>query len=275
MKKIALTAGTLLLMCVAAFAFLQTLAVRSLERVGIPVDVAKQCVWSSMSGGYLSYPNITKVRTIAIGQRAAAVREIADFARRYTQTADFRDQYLQYRDGQKPTAPEVPMTSAQRRAKDKEESQRNIREMENTVRQLPADQRPAMQQAIDMMRQQLREIDNPDNPMYTSQMEDYEQQAYRTSMEEYNTKLAEWEREYPTNPKPLIKKWLTKFLEVSKNVDYGAALKRGEEGKMLFVNADYEAKPPEWKMCYRAGRDVVHAGRTEAQQWLNELNRTQ
>lgn len=61
------------------------------------------------------------------------------------------------------------------------------------------------------------------------------------------------------------------FLEVSKDVEYSAALKDGQHGKKVFVNQAFENKPSQWKMCYRAGKDVMEAGRAAAQQWLKEL----
>lgn len=42
-------------------------------------------------------------------------------------------------------------------------------------------------------------------------------------------------------------------------------------GKMVFADAAYEQRSGNWKMCYRAGRDVVQAGRVEAERWLREL----
>jgi hypothetical protein len=75
------------------------------------------------------------------------------------------------------------------------------------------------------------------------------------------------EKKYPSAPADMVRKRLTDFLEVSANVDFDAKL----EG-WRFVNPDYEKKPAEWKMCYRAGKEVVMAAREEAQKWLDELN---
>lgn len=79
---------------------------------------------------------------------------------------------------------------------------------------------------------------------------------------------AENEKKYPSNPDELIKKRLSDFLEISATVDFDAEV-RGDR----FVNPEYEKKSHEWKMCYRAGKDVVEAARVEAQKWLDQLNR--
>jgi hypothetical protein len=254
-----------------AFTLLQTQAVRSLERIGIADDLVRSSIWYSLSGGYLSSPNSSKLRQIATGDRAGVVREIATSAKAYTQSAEFKQKYAELRESSKPTPPEPPKSMAQRRKEDKESMQKGIRESEASMKKMPAEYRDAIKQSVDMMKQQLKEIDKPDNPSYSAQIEEIYKQAYDAQMEEHKTKLAEWEEKYPTSPTPMIRKWLTDFLEVSKGVDYGAALKSGENGKKVFVNPEYEAKSSNWKMCYRAGRDVVEAGRTAAQQWLNEL----
>lgn len=76
------------------------------------------------------------------------------------------------------------------------------------------------------------------------------------------------EDRYPADPNKLIKKRLEEFLEVSGSVDFDARL----NGRM-FANPEYESKSDKWKMCYRAGKEVVAAARDEAQKWLKELEK--
>ena len=75
------------------------------------------------------------------------------------------------------------------------------------------------------------------------------------------------EKKYPSDPMDLIKQRLTDFLEVSADVDFDAELV-----DRRFKNPEYEKKDAYWKMCYRAGREVVAAAREEAKKWLDELN---
>ena len=60
------------------------------------------------------------------------------------------------------------------------------------------------------------------------------------------------------------------MLEITKDVDYNAELKE-INNKKKFVNASYEAKRPEWKMAFRAGKEVTEVTRAFAEQWLDEL----
>ena len=75
------------------------------------------------------------------------------------------------------------------------------------------------------------------------------------------------EKNYPEDGIELVKKRLTDFLDISATVDFDAEL----NGNM-FVKAEYEKKSSWWKMCFRAGKEVVEGAREEAQKWLNELN---
>jgi hypothetical protein len=271
MKRISIVVFSIaIVICVCAFTFLQT-QIRSLERVGIPDDMVRDCISRSFWWNRLEYPWLTKLRLIATGDRAGVVREIATYAKAYTQSAEFKKKYAEMRESNKPTPPEPPKSMAQRRREDKESMQKSIRDSEASMKQMPAEYRATMKQSIDMMKQQLKDIDKPDNPAYSAQVEEIYKQTYDAGVEEYKTRLAEWEVKYPTSPTPMIRNWLTDFLEASKDVDFRAELKDGQYGKKVFVNPEYEAKSSNWKMCYRAGRDVVDAGRASAQQWLNEL----
>lgn len=69
----------------------------------------------------------------------------------------------------------------------------------------------------------------------------------------------------------MIKRWLTRFLEESRDVDYSARVIDDAHGRKVLVNPAHESKSPHWKMCYRAGRDGVEASRIAARQWLAEL----
>jgi hypothetical protein len=110
--------------------------------------------------------------------------------------------------------------------------------------------------------------------MYTKQMEQMQTQMHESQMSEYKTRLAKWEKDNPTAPTEMIKHWLNEFLNVSKDVDFKAVLIDGDGGKKLFAKTEYERKPDNWKMCFRAGKETVETGRAFAKQWVDELNKS-
>jgi len=108
--------------------------------------------------------------------------------------------------------------------------------------------------------------------MFTPEMDVYIKQSYDMQMEEYNKSVAEWEIEYPTNnPKPMIKTWINTFLKNSSDINFNAKTVKNNDGKIKFVDQEYESKDGQWKLYYRAGKETVTAARTFAQNWLNEL----
>jgi hypothetical protein len=86
----------------------------------------------------------------------------------------------------------------------------------------------------------------------------------------YEQELKNWEEQFPADFRVLIKKRISAFLAMSADVDYAAKLApRGD--KMVFVSDDYEQKSPEWKICFRAGKEATDAARVFAKTWLAEL----
>lgn len=75
------------------------------------------------------------------------------------------------------------------------------------------------------------------------------------------------ESKYPAKASDAVKLRLQEFLDLSATVDFSARLTSGSR----FENSAYEAKPNEWKACYRAGEPVVKAAREEVEKWLSSL----
>ena len=84
--------------------------------------------------------------------------------------------------------------------------------------------------------------------------------------------MQNFEMKYPEDPQVLLKKRLQEMIDITAAVDYTAELKEGYQGKKLFVNPDYEKKPAEWKLAFRAGKPATDAVRSAAQEWLKKLN---
>jgi len=75
------------------------------------------------------------------------------------------------------------------------------------------------------------------------------------------------------NPNVTLKHRLEQFLELSADVDFSAAT-TGEGSERRFVKPEDEARPKEWKMCFRAGPEATAAARAYAKEWLAELEKT-
>ena len=148
-----------------------------------------------------------------------------------------------------------------------DEQKRQAEESKKAIATLPPEQRKAVEEAMKQSAAMLARMDTPE--MRQMRLDGIKaQRAERTT--QYQQELANWQRDYPERPNPVIAKRLREFLALSENVDFAAELK-SQNGRMMFVNPAYEAKPAQWKMCFRAGREATTAARAAVQAWLKEL----
>jgi hypothetical protein len=160
---------------------------------------------------------------------------------------------------------------AEQKKQYQEDIKKSINEMKTAQSQAAADQKNIYDETIKMLEDQLKEIDKPDNPMFSPEMDAYNQQSYDMQMEQHKKDIADWEAKYPANnPNLLIKTWLGSFLEQSKDVDFNAQTAIDKD-RTKFVKQEYERKDYMWKLCYRGGKETTEAGRKFAQSWLSEL----
>jgi hypothetical protein len=244
-----------------------------LQRLNLKDAEARDCVWSSFSGRYLWVPNVAEMKKIARGERGPLVRQIGDYAKAFTRSEDFRKRYAEYRESHKPSPPAPPKSMDEMRKESRETMTKAIRETEENMKTMKADMKASMQPVLETFRQQLKEVDNPKNPMFSREVEEMYRQSYEQQKQAYADDLAAWEKKYPPSSDGMIRSWLEDFLVISSSVDFNAAVTDGGGGKKVFVKQEYEGKSSHWKMCFRAGKETVEAGRANAGAWLKELGR--
>lgn len=243
-----------------------------LQTIKLSEDNAKNTIFSDISSASFYLPGIKELKSVALNDRAAKVEVVGNYVKDFTKTEEFKKRYNEYREQRKPTPPEKPKTAAELKKEYKADMQKSLEEMKVSKSQAPADQQAMFDETIKMLEQQLKDIDNPDNPMFSPQMDEYSKMAYDQQMEAHKNDVAEWEAKYPANnPNPLIKNWLESFLDQTKDVDFSAQTAI-DKNRTLFVKQEYERKNNLWKLCYRAGKETTDAGRKFTQNWLKELN---
>ena len=242
-----------------------------LQTLKLSENDAKNTIFSDISSNSFYLPGIKELKSIALGERASQVEVVGKYVKNFTATEDFKKQYNEYRELRKPSPPEKAKTAEELKKEYKVDIQKSLDEMKVSKSQAPADQQAMFDETIKMLEEQLKEIDNPNNPMFSPEMDTYSQMGYEQQMEQHKKDVAEWETKYPiNNPKPLIKIWLESFLEQTKDVDFNAQTAI-DKNRTLFVKQEYERKNNMWKLCFRAGKETAEAGRKFAQTWLGEL----
>lgn len=234
---------------------------------------AKAALVHAVTGSSYFIPNVKALKNLPVQERVAMVQLAGKQAKPYLVSPEFIAAYNAFRETRKPKPPEEPKYSRQLSDDYRENLKSNIAEMEKSKTTLPKDQQTAMDGVINSLKQQLQELDHPDNKVFPADIDLHLKQAHTGEMAKYSERLAAWEQAYPANnPKPIIKQWLTVFLEKSADIDFEAQTTEVKPGVSTFINPEYERKDKLWKLLFRSGKDTVAAARTIAQEWLAELN---
>lgn len=272
MKKIIVLFPLIFLLLGFSFNYLIDKKIKGvLDQIQTSESYANDMIFNNCSAPAFYFPNPGKLKNLASGEKAEMVEIIGTYVKEYTSSEEFLQKYRDYREMKKPSPPEPPQSSDELRKQQKENMKTGIENMEKTKASLPADQHAFFDETIKNMKEQLKELDNPDNPMFSPEMDAYAKQAYEMGMQQYDEKVKAWETEYPETPKEMLKKWLNSFLDETKDVDFNAELAENESGKKVFVKSSYERKSNLWKASFRAGKETTEAGRKFAQEWLKQL----
>ena len=244
----------------------------ALAQLGVSPGSARESVMTGVTGGWIN----TGIAAAAFKKADDALRAqfaagAIAWAKAYTGSAEFTAAYAKLREERKPQQPVYTDTPeealAKQLAKEKTESQKNAEEMKKALESMPPDVRKQVEEGMKQAAAAMAQMDTPE--MRKMQLDGIRMER-ESRQARYTADMAKWEEEYPASPAPLIAKRLKAFLDLSASVDFDAKLEP-RDGKLRFVDPQYEGKPANWKLCYRAGRPAVEAARVAAQAWLAEL----
>ena len=239
-----------------------------LASLGITAGRAREAVFDSFIADAVSIAGENKVFTAANDSaRVAMVNFALNLARTFAETDDFKRRYADHRDANGPDPlgdePSVDAILAKQRAGFEEQ----VLAMRKLFDQITPEQRATLEAGWKDMRAQLTEMET--GPRRAELEKALRQQRVAEERERAQA-MQQLEAVWPADHRALIANRLRHFLEVSKDVAYDAKLIE-KDGKKVFADPALEARPGEWKMCFRAGKPATEAARTFAQKWLNDL----
>jgi hypothetical protein len=197
--------------------------------------------------------------------RAAFVKTAISWARTYSESASFKADYDKQRAADVPTPPRFKGSVDEELAAQRAERLKGVEDARKNLATLPANLRPQMATMVKQMEEQNAKIDH-DAQMQAMLRQGIETQRANDT-KAYEQSVQQHDARFPADPRALIARRLREFLDLSKDVDFGAKLVPAGS-KQRFADVRYEEKPDQWKLCYRAGRDAVTAAREAAQTWL-------
>ena len=248
-----------------------------LQELKITSDDAQQYILSTVIDNNLSYP--TTAAAVPPVLRAEVAKGMCEFAKAYTQSAHFKTLYEEWWKGVEPQKP----ATLEDRIKEMDEQAandkaRSVQAIENIKKQIveakDAALKKALEDALRQVEQIKKQMDTPEMKAMTEQAKATQKQALemevKTDNENYNKQYAEWLTK--KNSDVAIKKLLQQYLALESTVDFSAATYKNTYGRIIFTDPVNETKSFEWKMCFRAGKDVNAAAKPFVQRWLAELN---
>lgn len=266
----------LVLTCIAGFAIFGLLSFKAMSRyadfwgqLGTSKERGTANIKESFLNGYFYYSG-RNVKNILAGDRAAIAKDLLAYTKEYVNTEAFAKDYEASRQRNKPVPPEAAKTEAVIRQKFIDDTKKGIGNLEKVLNTTTdASMKKSLQNALDENKKYLKEYEDPNSQMIKLAVQG-EQQQYNWRLKDYEDKLKDWEAHTPAGVKALIKVRLQQLLKVTQEVDFNAQLTE-RDGMKVFVNREYENKPAEWKMAFRAGKEVTNTVRAFATEWLKEV----
>jgi hypothetical protein len=240
-----------------------------LSSLGVNEASARREMINSLSGGYVNvYPASKAFKAATASARATMVTTAFAWAKAYTESAAFKADYEKQRLADTPQPPKFKGTVDDELAAQKAERKKSLDEMKKNIEQMPANMRSQMEATVKQTEAQFAKMDS--DPQMLQMIRQGIEMQRANDQKEHEQRVAAHEKRFPADPRVLIARRLQEFLTVSQNVDFAAKLVPAGN-KMKFVDPTQEEQRPEWKLCYRAGKEATAAARSAAQAWLAAL----
>jgi hypothetical protein len=238
-----------------------------LTDLGVTEASARDTAYSWFCGGSIYFPGDRQVFKSASGTvRAEMVEAVLTFGKAYLESDAFAARYAEYRNANRPEAPDAGETGgANAMTKEMED---NIKQMQEEMKTMTPDMQKQMQEIIDTMRAQMKEM--MDDPETRQIMDEGARRDQEDKMQRHQAAMSEFDARYPADVHQMIAGRLREFLDLTADIPFDAKLVTAGERK-TFADPKLEEKPAEWKLCFRAGKPAVDAARAFAQTWLGEV----
>lgn len=240
------------------------------QQLGIQQQDANSNIKNSFLTGFLRHYGARNIKNIASDDKAAVARSLLNYTREYINT-QFKPAYDKERQSSRPRERvQKPLrTKEQIQKEEVAKLEQTLKKTEENMKTMNEETRKIIAPGLEQNKKMLEGWKKPGNQFF-EMMAQGEKDDQEREKADYKKALEEWEIKFPEDYQQVIKERLRKMLQLTENVDFNAVLK-DVNGKKKFVNPVYESKKPEWKMAFRAGKEVTDLTRKFAQEWLAEI----
>jgi hypothetical protein len=237
-----------------------------LSRIGASESRAHEIALSGLEGSYY-VGNIAKpFLALPPAGRVAVVNDLVGWVKTYYASAAFKAAWTKEREQNKPELDAAGGTIDEAvRAKQAEE-QKGVDDARRMIAMVPADQRAQLETSLKQQEATLK------SPQHVAAIRQQIIEERGASAKSHDEAMKHWQDDYPADYNVLLGRRLHAFLTTSSTVNFDAKVVT-RDGARVFEDPQFEEKPSEWKMCYRAGREATQAARAAATQWLKEIGK--
>ena len=239
-----------------------------LANLGITAGRAREAVFDSFMADTISLAGENAVfKAASTSARVAMVNFALTLARTFVETDDFKRRYADHRDANGPDPlPEEPNVDAIL-AKQRAGFEEQVEQMRKLFDQITPEQRATLEAGWKDMRQQLADMETGPR---RAELDQALREQRLAQVREREAAVKQLDAVWPPDARVLVANRLRRFLQVSSDVAYDARL-IDKDGTKVFEDAALEARPREWKLCFRAGKPATDAARAFAETWMNDL----
>ena len=240
------------------------------KQLGITQQDGNDKIKTSFIDGYLHLEGVRNAKNIAMGNRAAATTELLSYTKQFLSSPAFKSAYDKLRKEARPSEPTDNTQTKEQIRQDKiADTKKLIANTEKVISTGNADMKKTMQPILEMHKQHLAAYEAPNSPEIES-LHQAQIDLHNRDVANYQKYTKEWEKRYPEDNRIFVKTRILQYLSLAATVDF-AATTHEKNGKQVFDKQDYQYKSNDWKMIYRAGREVYEVIKPFAEKWLQEL----
>jgi len=239
-------------------------------QLGITDGRAREAVFDSFMAGAVSLAGKAEVFTAASPQaRAAMVAAATTLARAFVESDDFKRRYADHREANGPDPLPAEQTADQVLAKQRAGFEQQVLAMRKqfTGDEITPEQKATLEEGFEAMRAQFTEMEKGPRRVELDGVLKA-QRAEQVAAHAGATK--DFDARFPADPRALVAMRLRQFLDTTGDIDFTARLVQ-QDKVQKFADPALEAKPSEWKMCFRAGKLATDTARDFARKWLADL----